>query len=228
MQYSDHRKSIRNDEESLQHIRRIDSQHINEDGNRQHKVRRIATVENKNKTKTGCPFYGCSIYPPELTIHAHLKAFLDKIIHNNNSQLSSAVLKKDTAALALSLLSKEDFDDVNNFDFEFATDSFASLTQKGKSHTINQDRAVYISPFLPELSLSSSFLAAIFDGHGKLGHDVAQEVVERFPLLLAKKIKAALLSSSSNDKIESINDANYKHENTSKTGNNEKIGRAHV
>jgi len=137
--------------------------------------------KNENETSIDCPFFGCPIYPPELT----------------NSEFNQSILKK--------ILVGEEESGNTDKNFRFATDSFATLTQQGKSHSINQDRAVYIYPFLPKLLLSSlssaanattttsiSFLAAIFDGHGTLGHDVAQEVVERFPLILAEKLTIAL------------------------------------
>jgi serine/threonine protein phosphatase PrpC len=80
----------------------------------------------------------------------------------------------------------------------FSTSNFAMLTQQGKSHKENQDRGVLISPFHIGPSTShdngrssssnnnndydhSSFLIAIFDGHGQRGHLVAQEAVEQFP-----------------------------------------------
>jgi len=151
----------------------------------QQQLRRTTTTTttlhnmNKNKTSIDCPFFGCPIYPPELTNPEFNQTILNEFIVGEDS-------------------GKDD-------NFRFATDSFATLTQQGKSHIINQDRAIYISPFLPELLLSSlssttnatttttiSFLAAIFDGHGTLGHDVAQEVVEQFPLILAEKLTIAL------------------------------------
>lgn len=71
------------------------------------------------------------------------------------------------------------------------------LTQQGKSHAENQDRGLYISPFVihddeQESSRVPSFLAAIFDGHNRLGHLVAQEVAERFPAVLAEKMRQIL------------------------------------
>ncbi|MGK3742237.1 MAG: serine/threonine protein phosphatase PrpC [Bacillariaceae sp.] len=134
---------------------------------------------NIKNSKIDCPFYGCPIYPPEIT----------------NPQINSTILNAF-------LLEK------NDNTLKFATDSYALLSSQGKSHIVNQDRAVFISPFLPELLLllspssssttkvttSTSFLAAIFDGHGKLGHTVAQEIVERFPVILAEKLTIALRS----------------------------------
>lgn len=150
---------------------------------RQRKTTTKTIFNNRNKNKKlDCLFYGCPIYPPEIT----------------NPQINSTIL--DAFFLGK-----------NDNTLKFATDSYALLSSQGKSHTVNQDRAVFISPFLPELLLSlsssssssssatkvttsTSFLSAIFDGHGKLGHTVAQEVVERFPVVLAEKLTIALLS----------------------------------
>jgi serine/threonine protein phosphatase PrpC len=69
----------------------------------------------------------------------------------------------------------------------------AMLTQMGKSHQFNQDRAVVISPFLNKHTSSSddSFLIAIFDGHGTQGHIVAEYVTQDFPERLYEKLNAA-------------------------------------
>jgi serine/threonine protein phosphatase PrpC len=156
------------------------------------------TISSNKNRKIDCLFYGCPIYPPEITF----------------PQIHSTILNEF-------LLGK------NDNTLKFATDSYALLSSQGKSHTVNQDRAVFISPFLPELSLSlsssssssttkvttsTSFLSAIFDGHGKLGHTVAQEVVERFPVVLAEKLTIALRSPPADGDVDSntgIKDGNH-------------------
>ena len=94
---------------------------------RQRKTTTKTIFNNRNKNKKiDCLFYGCPIYPPEIT----------------NPQINSTIL--DAFFLGK-----------NDNTLKFATDSYALLSSQGKSHTVNQDRAVFISPFLPELLLLS-------------------------------------------------------------------------
>jgi serine/threonine protein phosphatase PrpC len=127
---------------------------------------KFAFSSNKRKTTlTACPSYGCPRYPPELTAAL-------------NSSLVTAFQQN---------LPSSSFD-------TFATESFAMLTQQGKSHKENQDRGVFISPFVigDDKDAPPSFLAAIFDGHGLLGHLVAQEVMEVLPNVLCEKLRQKL------------------------------------
>jgi serine/threonine protein phosphatase PrpC len=135
---------------------------------------KIADQQTKMKSKV-CPRYGCHQYPPELTPQLN-----QSLVHAFRSDLP-----------------------VPAFD-QFASDTFAMLTQQGKSHTENQDRGLFISPFVihvanQESELPPSFLAAIFDGHNGLGHLVAQEVAERLPGLLAEKLQQSMWGRSWDD-----------------------------
>jgi serine/threonine protein phosphatase PrpC len=78
--------------------------------------------------------------------------------------------------------------------------SYAMITRIGESHRINQDRAALFTPFLTKLSPSTvdSFLVALFDGHGRQGHIIAEYCIEEFPYRLAKKLNE--LSDPVNDK----------------------------
>lgn len=144
-----------------------------------------ATTYRKN-----CTTYGCPVYPPELTTpstNQTIQRILSKPPTKNGKQSRPL--------------------------FEFASKTFVTLTQQGASHKFNQDRGLYVSPFLPDLlpSISKSktearsFLACIFDGHGILGHEVAQEVVEKFPLLLGQKLTLLLGDSKINNQSRSRN-----------------------
>lgn len=138
--------------------------------------------QHRRKQRLDCPDYGCPRYPPELTPQLNqslLNAFGNNPLQKNVHPSSEETTNEDST-VTLS---------------DFSSDWFAMLTQKGKSHIQNQDRGLFISPFLPtdddddSDNGTPSFLAAIFDGHGQNGHLVAQEVVESFPRLLAPKLK---------------------------------------
>jgi hypothetical protein len=67
---------------------------------------------------------------------------------------------------------------------------------------VNQDRAILISPFLPEyienhqsrhvISSRENFLIGIFDGHDNAGGEVAQFAMKEVPLRIAQKLKDAM------------------------------------
>lgn len=104
-----------------------------------------------------CPTYGCPVYPAELT--PYLQEVLHEVFVNKTKTLSD--------------------------EFDFGTSDFALLTQKGASHSVNQDRGVLIQPFHMKLgggqSEKNSLLTAIFDGHGRQGHIVADYFTRDFP-----------------------------------------------
>jgi len=62
------------------------------------------------------------------------------------------------------------------------------LTYPSNQEHVNQDRAVFIESFVTHQP--TQFLLGIFDGHGKLGHEVAEYVMHEFPRLLASKLNA--------------------------------------
>eukprot|EP00531_Pseudo-nitzschia_arenysensis_P001710 CAMPEP_0116145250 /NCGR_PEP_ID=MMETSP0329-20121206/16482_1 /TAXON_ID=697910 /ORGANISM="Pseudo-nitzschia arenysensis, Strain B593" /LENGTH=524 /DNA_ID=CAMNT_0003640821 /DNA_START=86 /DNA_END=1660 /DNA_ORIENTATION=+ len=145
-------------------------------------------IENSTQN---CESYGCPVYPPELTTPLTNQTIWKTVVEagkNSSNQLVS--------------------------NFSFASETYAILSQQGASHKFNQDRGLYVSPFLPELFSSSSttkdtttksFLTAIFDGHGNLGHKVAQELVEKFPILLGEKLTLALSGNKINGRGERRN-----------------------
>jgi serine/threonine protein phosphatase PrpC len=69
------------------------------------------------------------------------------------------------------------------------------FTRQGPSHAVNQDRSFLIRPFLTKQQASSakiedSFLVAILDGHGVLGHEVAEYARTELPRIVADKLDA--------------------------------------
>eukprot|EP00554_Chaetoceros_debilis_P002146 CAMPEP_0194088816 /NCGR_PEP_ID=MMETSP0149-20130528/31175_1 /TAXON_ID=122233 /ORGANISM="Chaetoceros debilis, Strain MM31A-1" /LENGTH=474 /DNA_ID=CAMNT_0038772557 /DNA_START=74 /DNA_END=1495 /DNA_ORIENTATION=+ len=109
-------------------------------------------------------------------------------------------------------------EDMENFDSLYGNSDMAGFTQQGKDHAINQDRGLIISPFVittvhktsSESQQTNSkthektndFLIGIFDGHGTLGHDVAQFLQDNFPLRLHQKLALLTSKYGGRDKIE--------------------------
>jgi serine/threonine protein phosphatase PrpC len=111
--------------------------------------------------KGDCPDFGCPIYPAELTPYLH--------------ELLEEIFVSQTRP--------------NNF--TFGGSNFALLTQTGKSHFLNQDRAVLISPFTTSATREEpSFLLGVFDGHGRQGHIVADYIARDLPERLAKELNS--------------------------------------
>ncbi|VEU41259.1 unnamed protein product [Pseudo-nitzschia multistriata] len=193
-------------------------------------------AKNDNSTRKPsvgeCRSFGCPIYPPELTNPLQNATIRDALESSRlgGSPGSKSLLPDREKAASIG----------------FAAASFATLSQKGESHTVNQDRAVYVPSFLSDLLVSSarkpsgaaaelpapeSFLVGLFDGHGELGHDVAEEVVEKLPVLLAEKLTKGLGggSSSSNGEFDDFKRAvatdSYRDNsnNSTNTVNNEAI-----
>jgi serine/threonine protein phosphatase PrpC len=155
-----------------------------------------------------CPDFGCPRYPPELS--PQLNQTLLKAFRSNQQQ------KYDHSTPAGETISPEQALPVSLS--SFSSDWFAMLTQQGKSHSENQDRGLFISPFLPSTTTTTtegngdnipSFLVAIFDGHGRNGHLVAQEVIETFPKILALKLKT-ISTTTRGEWWSSINDGAVK------------------
>jgi serine/threonine protein phosphatase PrpC len=131
-----------------------------------------------NQQEQKCPSYGCPIYPLEVTVESN-ETIRNRANRNRNHQ---GVVGSSSSS-----------------------SSYACLSKQGKSHTVNQDRAVIISPFLIDRhdgeddnsnnsnnNNNNNMLVAIFDGHGELGHTVAQRAVTTFPQLLSTKLNEAL------------------------------------
>ena len=140
----------------------------------------VPVVDTIAPSGTGTPMickeYGCPLYPPELTTELH--QVLSDVFVSQNS----------TKPLPIGM------------------NTMAMLTQIGKSHTVNQDRALVISPFITKHTPSDSFLMAIFDGHGTQGHIVAEYVTQDFPERLYEKLNAAPENISDDDVIRILND----------------------
>lgn len=195
------------EDQPWQHQRRLSLTRLQQKWMNEKKLQEGTTShdgDDKNKT-TICPFYGCPIYPVELT----------------NPQVNATLME--------TFLGRGN---ITTGGSQFATENFATLSQQGKSHVINQDRALFISPFLEKYSSSlplssitaattQSFLAAIFDGHGKLGHEVAQEAIERFPLILAEKLTTVVFNNISSNENTKVNNNNsfYKSKGSDKNKN---------
>lgn len=109
-----------------------------------------------------CPDFGCPIYAAELTDYLH--ELLDEMFVKNDGSRGNS--------------------------FDFGSDHFALLTQTGKSHFVNQDRAVLISPFHTAVTPNheTSFLIGVFDGHGRQGHIVANHIALDLPQRLADEL----------------------------------------
>lgn len=110
---------------------------------RQHSMKDGAPLMSPDGATTKvdpCPRYGCPIYPPELT--PYLNEMLQEVFVNQTKKLPD--------------------------DFTFASSNFVMLTQRGKSHFVNQDRSVMISPYVTAATTSpTDFFLGVFDGHGQ-------------------------------------------------------------
>ena len=139
------------------------------------------------QTREGCPDFGCPIYPPELTPEVleffSTKAFQDTLLETSKRESTE---KK----------------------FEFGTKTLAMLTQRGLSHTYNQDRSVTISPFLTLATPSDvpSFLVGVFDGHGVQGHIVASHVLRDLPERLAQKLNEVGQNPTDESIVKALNE----------------------
>jgi serine/threonine protein phosphatase PrpC len=74
-----------------------------------------------------------------------------------------------------------------------STPELGMVTRHGTKRDVNQDRALFIRPFLvgPDSEPSSSnFLLAIFDGHSQSGHEVSSFLLTHFPSLLASNLNS--------------------------------------
>jgi serine/threonine protein phosphatase PrpC len=74
-----------------------------------------------------------------------------------------------------------------------STPELGMVTRHGTKRDVNQDRALFIRPFLvgPDSETSSSnFLLAIFDGHSQSGHEVSSFLLTHFPSLLASNLNS--------------------------------------
>jgi serine/threonine protein phosphatase PrpC len=109
-----------------------------------------------------CPDFGCPIYPAEMNDYLN-ELFSEMFVHKNRTE-----------------------------SFSFGTKNMAALTQMGKSHIFNQDRALVISPYRTKQTKDddTSFLMGIFDGHGREGHYVASYAARELPERLAAKLNA--------------------------------------
>jgi serine/threonine protein phosphatase PrpC len=72
---------------------------------------------------------------------------------------------------------------------------YGMITRRSNDRDINQDRALFIRPFLvgshsepSPWQSSSNFLLAVFDGHSELGHEVSSYLLAHFPPLLAANL----------------------------------------
>ena len=124
-----------------------------------------------------CYEYGCHEYPPQLDSqlrHLLSQTFVD--VKNNN---------------------------VKDKTFPFGTSNMAMLSQIGKSHSENQDRAVLIEPFGKNLPLNAeeTFLLGIFDGHGVQGQVIADYIARELPGRLWEKLQP--LMDSNKDMVSS-------------------------
>jgi hypothetical protein len=127
-----------------------------------HELHKENRLHTTEKEEEECPEYGCPIYPAEVT------PYLQELL----SEIFISKTRKET--------------------FSFGTKTMAMLTQMGKSHFYNQDRAVVVAPFHTSATEGdeSSFLVGLFDGHGQEGHIVADHVAREFPERLADELNA--------------------------------------
>jgi serine/threonine protein phosphatase PrpC len=76
----------------------------------------------------------------------------------------------------------------------YGSPSFAILTRQSNEHTNNQDKSVFVSPFITTQTPQDtdtpiqSWLTGVFDGHGSDGHSLAAYVKTALPRLLAEKL----------------------------------------
>ena len=74
-----------------------------------------------------------------------------------------------------------------------AMDSEAALlTRWSNQHMFNQDRAVWIKPFVTNQSTNATrtFMTGVFDGHGDLGHKVADFAAKKLPQYVARRLNS--------------------------------------
>ena len=126
-------------------------------------VRVRDTYSSADQSLPRCYDFGCPLRPPELD--NELRHVLSQAFENN--------VKNDT--------------------FPFGTSKMAMLSQIGKSHRENQDRAIFIRPFgNSPRDYGESFLIGIFDGHGVHGHIIADYVATELPVRLWEKLEPLL------------------------------------
>jgi serine/threonine protein phosphatase PrpC len=118
------------------------------------------------QTDGWCDDYGCPIYPADIVTDR-------RINHSSPIQTSSTTTS-----------------------IPFASLTAAALTRKGNDHHPNQDRAFIIEPFVTRqtpnttTTTTTSFLVAVFDGHGIAGHLVAHDLQTALPRKVAEKLNS--------------------------------------
>ncbi len=161
---------------------------------------------NQSKSKQKCSIYGCIFLPKEWTeqsVKNDIQSMTNSIQNQKQKQLQNLVnLSNDI----------------------YGNKNMGGMTQKGKSHDINQDRGMIIYPFYIvdnnedsnfnydnyeieieaiDKSNNHDFLIAIFDGHGDWGHNVAQFLQDNFYKRLshhlASVLKNSILTSQNNN-----------------------------
>ncbi len=66
----------------------------------------------------------------------------------------------------------------------------ALFTKCGSRHSLNQDRALLVSPFhLRGTKSGDNFIIGVFDGHGDDGEDVAEYAAQNLPTVLASTLE---------------------------------------
>eukprot|EP00529_Nitzschia_sp_RCC80_P000455 CAMPEP_0113447170 /NCGR_PEP_ID=MMETSP0014_2-20120614/4097_1 /TAXON_ID=2857 /ORGANISM="Nitzschia sp." /LENGTH=554 /DNA_ID=CAMNT_0000338311 /DNA_START=148 /DNA_END=1812 /DNA_ORIENTATION=+ /assembly_acc=CAM_ASM_000159 len=137
------------------------------------KKKNVPPCGDDNGVQSSSSPWGCTIFPPEYTFDYNLTM-------RSKSDAKSKLSLRESSA---SSTSSGDY-------------TFASLTEQGKSHAVNQDRGFVVTQFMDEANDDdntnaihpNNFLMGVFDGHGEYGHNVSQRCVETFPKLLYGKL----------------------------------------
>lgn len=124
-------------------------------------------VRSKYDEDADCPAYGCPVYP----------------------------LEKDSGEVQKLLQELKQASSPSFHTPPYAWPTGTTVTYQSNQHDFNQDRAFIIRPFhthqTAHLGMNESFLLAILDGHGVLGHELAEYVSKELPRLIAMKLDDA-------------------------------------
>jgi Protein phosphatase 2C len=144
-----------------------------------------------------CEIYGCPIYPPEIDDVIVNETLLEdskmQLVHDHDPSALAADATSSSRRMAF---------------HSFATTTHATITRQSNQHEFNQDKSVIFTPFLTLQTPrgTKSFLVAIFDGHGVLGHLMADHVRHQVPTVLANKLNARPCCQSSAWIAQQLND----------------------
>jgi len=146
----------------------------------------VASSSSKTTTTTtsGCPTYGCPIFPEEYQSEIVQRA-LKQQEQNNNNDNNKGQDRRNTVP--------------------FASSTFAMLTRTSnrKVPPFNQDAGIAIIPYRTQQTTTSNndFFIGIFDGHGAEGHITAQHFRTDIPQRLAERLNHLANNNNNNNNV---------------------------